>query len=62
MSCTIPRETLESFPRVVLGRYISSLVGRHVKWKFNEETNEKAGLTEDPALIVATKENEGEIE
>lgn len=43
-----------------LGRYISSLVGRHVVWKFNN-TNEKAGLTEDPALIVATKENEGEI-
>ena len=45
-----------------LGRYISSMVGRHVNWKFNEETNEKAGLTEDPALIVVTKENKGEIE
>ena len=45
-----------------LYRYISSMVGRHVIWKFNKETNEKAGLTEDPALIVATKENEGEIE
>ena len=45
-----------------LGRYISSLVGRHINWKFNEETNKKAGLTEDPALIVVTKENKGEIE
>lgn len=39
---------------------ISAIVQRKVKWKFNN-TNEKAGLTEDPALIVATKENEGEI-
>ena len=45
-----------------LYRYISSMVGRHVIWIFNKETNDKAGLTEDPALIVATKENKGEIE
>ena len=45
-----------------LYRYISSMVGRHVIWKFNKETNEKAGLTEDHALIVETKENKGEIE
>lgn len=41
---------------------ISAIVQRKVVWKFNKETNEKAGLTEYPALIVATKENEGEIE
>lgn len=41
---------------------ISAIVQRKVVWKFNKETHEKAGLTEDPALIVATKENEGEIE
>ena len=41
---------------------ISAIVQREVIWKFNKDTNEKAGLTEDPALIVATKENEGEIE
>ena len=40
---------------------ISAIVQRKVIWKFNNETNEKAGLTEDPALIVATKENEGVI-
>lgn len=40
---------------------ISAIVQRKVIWKFNNETNEKAGLTEDPALIVATKENKGEI-
>lgn len=41
---------------------ISAIVQRKVVWKFNKEANEKAGLTEDPALIVATKENKGEIE
>ena len=41
---------------------LSAIVQRKVVWKFNKEANEKAGLTEDPALIVATKENEGEIE
>lgn len=27
-----------------LGRYISSLVGRHVIWKFNTDTNRRQGL------------------
>ena len=41
---------------------ISAIVQREVIWKFNKDTDKKAGLTEDPALIVATKENKGEIE
>lgn len=41
---------------------ISAIVQRNVKWKFNRDTNEKAGLTKDPALNIATKENKGEIE
>ncbi len=46
-----------------LGKHIGSMVQREVIWKFNNETtNEKAGLTEDPALNIATKENKGEIE
>ena len=40
---------------------ISAIVQREVIWKFNNDTDKKAGFTEDPAFNVATKENEGEI-